>query len=265
MLRKPYRKGDDRMDHTQDLIDFYMSMSRWRVMANSAIKRTASIFVIFFLPTVLYGAYLFFSFPISAKETIVLILLIFLSVSLYYSYKWQTKKYLIKKYGDRYSSIILRDWRLFKANEIPFLEAYRLDKLSEKIGDLGITLNQIDDLIQIVETESETEKSKRWIQISLFAIMLFPIWNEYVGFNFNIIVQTISNDSTANHIEQVSDHGLIAAIMLGLIAIVLARSIFFVRVLLEDTLLSKSTRLKKLANTLRKVKLRQYQSSQNKS
>ncbi len=62
-----------------------------------------------------------------------------------------------------------------------FLFAYRVDKLKEYIQDEGITDTECANFTELFEKSSSRLRERFWKPFALVALIVLPIWNEFVG------------------------------------------------------------------------------------
>ncbi len=62
-----------------------------------------------------------------------------------------------------------------------FLKEYRIDRMEIALRN---EKKNVELYIELVEQEGEAVRSRRWLPISLLAVITFSIWNEYIGFRF---------------------------------------------------------------------------------
>ncbi|OAB44517.1 hypothetical protein [Paenibacillus glacialis] len=122
-------------------------------------------------------------------------------------------------------------------NQDDFIQAYRCDKIREKIVELEIPISDqiLGEIINYYERKGETIKLNKWWPITLAIVILLPLWNEFISHLF--------------------DFGIGSFMFMFLSVIGLFYISTFITGLLKTFYLSKANEYKNLAESMKLVKV----------
>lgn len=173
----------------------------------------------------------------------------------FYLYAVQkTNKYVygnFKKYQNYFmkNKLVRKFWP-----DTAFMRQYRIDELRDGLEAI-FHLNDQEKaqcVIEIIQIEKEKLKERNWWPFTLLALVAFPLWSEYVGFRFNVIV-----DNT-EHLpgETIPSLGidLLFSVLLP-VALILFMLTFFAQKILKNVFLSQYEKLSEIEEFIRLIKI----------
>ncbi|CAG7651535.1 hypothetical protein ACFQI7_28110 [Paenibacillus allorhizosphaerae] len=168
---------------------------------------------------------------------------------------WVCNNYVKEKFGAKYKKFM--NYTIFdRIYEVQkdFLREYRLDQMEDafkNIFRIPIDQDHIQSVIEIIRIEKNRVKDMRWLPISLSAILSFPLWSEYIGFRFNLLLASSGTITDTNKSFLVAMDGLSMiwnSLLLG--SVVLLVSTLIIRTILHHLTLTRYMKLNELEETL---------------
>ncbi|MDY8025813.1 MULTISPECIES: hypothetical protein [Paenibacillus] len=92
--------------------------------------------------------------------------------------KQQSKKFVSRHYGNTMN-------RFEKQLEIEQIRLLKLELIRQGYDND----EKVDDLADQLENITDNLKWERWLPVSICGIVILPIWSEYVGFRYNVLLQ----------------------------------------------------------------------------
>lgn len=254
-MNEAAKKGQ-RSDLIQDIYEFQKKYSYYR----KVIKPARTSFYIIF-PLVVELAILVLttydqstgSMTFTHRYGDIIALVITLSLFLYGIHK--TNKYVYNRQEfKRYSSFFIKN-KLKRISKLDnaFMRQYRIDELKSAFKDIFYLYDQekAQCVIDIIQIEKEKIKGKRWWPISLLALLFFPLWSEYIGFRFNVILT-----NTDFLVEKLPELGiqLMFDALIPMAVLIFFSTLLF-KVILEEFSLFKHEKMNEIEVLIRLIKI----------
>ncbi|MNB63273.1 hypothetical protein D3C81_1255240 [compost metagenome] len=237
---------------SQKISKLYELQKRLSIYNISTDKRAKFFFNVFLLNIFWMYVSLFFQ----SFRSLLNVIMFFIS---YFLFCWFRFKYVDKQFSSKYKHLfegnIFKRFFLFKDG---FIDEYRVVTIEGAFQTLNIPMDNIEDVIQIVEQDATHAKTKRCFPFSLLAFLTFPIWGEFIGFHFNLILQqaSIQNHYEIETIKQATKEGFkFVYQQLSILSVALLITVLLFNRILNHLLFLDVDRKQTLVKTLRLIRI----------